>query len=693
MYGKLSGNSIMPAPYYVERNGDNIFGYNLDGNSEMLLQDGYKPVVDSDTPPQGFISPRKVWTENKDNIVASWVDEYVPPLPPTDDDIIATRKQLYATVSDPMFNSYDQGGPTTLSEAIASKAQIQFDNKKSDQAGMSLADFVHKVNAEYTLSHKHNVPNEELSYKYQETNGIDQVDIGSETINLVRATVSSNVQLPKITKVQTVKVDNTSEDSVSLLPFSGDFIDGLSSELTVAGKTSVEVIADVASGSWDIYTPPTEQEQFNGIRLSDLLGNEANDVTDVELGMGIRLSQPSAGKAKLELDLESLGIADEPPCYYASIANNETLTDNNGDIIHDGIVWYDDVIVANKTNYFDIDRANKAIGIQETDDKDPNVTGGMAYLVIYRSVMSGKADEDGFIESAVRDRDSQEILADANGTAMAVYKGYSAGDKYKTMRIAYVVEAKNLVYLQHHLLDNFATKKTISLQPYTRGNSCMVIQGLTKDNRTGKALMKYEQDTGEKVLIDYVWDENAKKFVWLLKGFETVDEKQMQFVDDRAILFNPKPKNTPYRFSLTNTYKKVPFGIIKSGNIPFDLVGWANTEGYEYGNENDLVADDDMDIEVLAQPNLHVVAKEPIYMCLTEKVGENYNPIQGTEVVYNPKALHEVAPTFPMMKAKIKNSQTIGVAMKSTTPNGAYIETDNPQFSLITFTITAKGAV
>lgn len=686
-YGKLNNGVIEYAPYHLVKNGTDILGYNYDGNSVMLLADGYKPIEVLTYPTDGKEYLKSI-TETADKIIDGWQEKPAP----TDKEIVAKREQLYAGISDRAFASYNQGGGTSLKSAILQKAQIQFENKKSTQTNMTMRDFVHKVEAEYTLANKHNVPNAELTYKYQESNGTDDITIGAEAINLVRTPIGVLVNLPKISKVQLVKIDNVSEDEVQLAAFTGDSIDG-ANQLVVPAKSIVEVISNTVSSSWDTYTPAIKKETMTVLKVSDLFGNEV-ETNNLQVGMGMKVVKVTENTAKVELDLASLGIADEPPCYYASIADNEVLTDNNGDVVHDGIVWYPDVIVANKTNFFDIDKDNKAIGIQETDDKDPNVTGGEAYLVVYRSVLSGKADEDGFIESAIRDRDSGDILEDANGIPMAVYKGYSAGDKYKTIRIAAIVEAKNLVYLQHHLLDNFATKKTISLQPYTRGNTCMLIQGLTKDNRTGKALMKYEQDTGERVLIDYVYDENAKKFVWLLKGFETVDETQMQFVNDRAILFNPRPQGTQaYRFSLTNSYKKVPFGIVKSGNIPFDLAGWTKTEGTDYGNENDLIADDDMDIEVLAQPNLHVTVKEPVYMCLTKKNGETYTPIQGTEVSYTPKADHEVAPTFPIMKAKVRNRDVIGVSMKSTSPNGAYIETDSSQYSLITFTITAKGAV
>lgn len=140
MYGKLSGNSIMPAPYYLVRNGVNIFGYNLEGNSEMLLQDGYKPVVDSDTPPESFINPRKVWTETENSIVASWVDDYVEPTVEEQNEAIRqTRESLYFQTSDRIKADYDEAvarGSENAEELkkawLASKDKIRAENPYID---------------------------------------------------------------------------------------------------------------------------------------------------------------------------------------------------------------------------------------------------------------------------------------------------------------------------------------------------------------------------------------------------------------------------------------------------------------------------------------------------------------------------------------------------------------------------------
>lgn len=78
MYAKLIEGELVEAPYYLKLEGKEIFGYNLDSNAEMLLEDGYKPVVDAPQP-AGMIQPTKMWEEQEDQIVAKWVDTYVAP--------------------------------------------------------------------------------------------------------------------------------------------------------------------------------------------------------------------------------------------------------------------------------------------------------------------------------------------------------------------------------------------------------------------------------------------------------------------------------------------------------------------------------------------------------------------------------------------------------------------------------------
>lgn len=52
-YAKLNNGVIQFAPEYIEKNGIHTFGYNLESNRNMLLEDGYKPVTYEDYPQDG----------------------------------------------------------------------------------------------------------------------------------------------------------------------------------------------------------------------------------------------------------------------------------------------------------------------------------------------------------------------------------------------------------------------------------------------------------------------------------------------------------------------------------------------------------------------------------------------------------------------------------------------------------------
>lgn len=43
-YAKLVNENLEFAPYFLEKNGASILGYNFDSNIDMMVADGYKPV-------------------------------------------------------------------------------------------------------------------------------------------------------------------------------------------------------------------------------------------------------------------------------------------------------------------------------------------------------------------------------------------------------------------------------------------------------------------------------------------------------------------------------------------------------------------------------------------------------------------------------------------------------------------------
>ena len=437
MFGKLIDGNIEYAPNYIKKRNEDIFNYDLDTNSKMLTNDGYKKVVDSSAPAE-MKKPRKVWTETNTEITATWVDDYTPPLPPTDAEISATRAALYASGSDPVFASYQQG-VASLQDYIDAKAQISFDNKKSTQTGMTLDDFKHKVSREYELFKQSGKVIKNTTYDYKESSGTDDLIVSDADISLIRPTTGVKVILPAITKTQIVKIDNVSGDAVNINSVNNEFIDGVGSPYTLQSKGVIEFIADVSKKSWDTYTAPLEIEDGINIEVEVNPSASRNNATNIKFGKGFTgYTDPDKNGVVLEVQDND----NRPPSLYASLSVPEEVVGRGSSAIHRGVIWFDNVISAIRTNMMDLRKAEKSYGIQEYDNKDPNVTGGQPYLVIFRPSFRGKAPAAGFIQVALFDKSTGLPALDMDNKPLSVYKTYNQGDKLGNLRVSGVIKQR-----------------------------------------------------------------------------------------------------------------------------------------------------------------------------------------------------------------------------------------------------------
>lgn len=782
---------------------------------------------------------------------------------PTDAEISEIRAQLYASDSDAVFNSYQQG-VASLQDYIDAKAQIGFDNKKSTQTNMTLDDFKHKVSREYELFKQSGRVIKNTTYDYKESSGTDDLIVSDADISLIRPTTGVNVILPAITKTQIVKIDNVSGDTVNISSINSEFIEGVNSPYILQSKGIIEFIADVSKKSWDVYTAPLEIEDGINIEVEVNPSADRNNATNIKFGKGFTgYTDPDKNGVILEVQDND----NRPPSLYASLAVPEEVVGRGSSAIHRGVIWFDNVISAIRTNVMDLRKAEKSYGIQEYDNKDPNVTGGQPYLVIFRPSFKGKAPASGFIQVALFDKATGLPALDIDGKPLSIYKTYNQGDKLGNLRVSGVIKAKALQYLQAKIIDNFPKTETLMLNDYTDGNSCLVIVALTGDS-VSDALLKYELDTGEhlliskhylgeiynaayllhtdiaksvgeaeqgetdadgshfynkykmslevsdgklifsstdaglcffnwgfivpaeitkllrgksvtlessartpdgavnyqmvkwtgtpdayttKIITDNVnaadvfeanWESVDKEFVaesqtkvatskqfvvpedanniafivspaeaqnpvlieidkfvvsvdnpsyeYIIKGFETIDEKQMYWRNDIVKTYNPLPAGyESYRFSGTNKPAKLPIGELKAGDIPADLQKWAVAEGFDYGNERDLIFYDDADVTVNAVVNLWADKLEPVFFYLTK----NGKEIVGSRVTYVPQVAHEHRAIIPTMSAKIQNGDVLGWGFETTSENGAYLLTDDIKYPMAELTISTKGAV
>ncbi len=140
MFGKLIDGNIEYAPNYIKKDNKDIFNYNLESNSQMLVADGYKRVIDSSAPSK-MKKTRKFWEETDTEIVASWVDEYAQPTVEEQNEAIRrVRETSYAQISDRIKLDYDEAvargsenAEQLKQEWLASKDKIRAENPYIEQ--------------------------------------------------------------------------------------------------------------------------------------------------------------------------------------------------------------------------------------------------------------------------------------------------------------------------------------------------------------------------------------------------------------------------------------------------------------------------------------------------------------------------------------------------------------------------------
>lgn len=169
---------------------------------------------------------------------------------------------------------------------------------------------------------------------------------------------------------------------------------------------------------------------------------------------------------------------------------------------HDGVLWFDDIVVPTDL-YLNTDKAAKSFSIQEADQGDPNVTGGTDYLISFRVHMVGTAPDDGFVRvylynASVNPFDPVGYLEDVNSQPLVFERQYKADDELGFVELTGIVNAKGIRSFTCHVVDNFSDD-LVKLTDRTQGCTGLMIQALTTTEKTGLALLQYENDTQQNI--------------------------------------------------------------------------------------------------------------------------------------------------------------------------------------------------
>lgn len=205
--------------------------------------------------------------------------------------------------------------------------------------------------------------------------------------------------------------------------------------------------------------------------------------------------------------------------YYAKLNSPVTVWGNKNKI-HDGKIWCDDIIYSG-SSYIYAERDTKSVICQETDDLDPNVTGGTPCLIKF-FVDMGKyqiASRDGYVQLFIYDNETGTVLTDDNGNPMGTARrAYKQGDTFGHLiyvGIKSFKQSTKVGFVMEHDFDD-----ALELEPQT----CFAVQALEKDKKTSPADLAFNADTAYRFSIstrDYYDD--LLNFSWLIN--ETLPEQ------------------------------------------------------------------------------------------------------------------------------------------------------------------------
>lgn len=244
----------------------------------------------------------------------------------------------------------------------------------------------------------------------------------------------------------------------------------------------------------------SESTGIDGIEINGHKLTELNIAPPIQLDTGL-----GTGNTPRILIDPSAYEPMHKPSFLAYVSETEEVAGKSSDAAkghHDGAIWFGD-IVQPAGFYIQTDKPNKAYGIQEADDLDPNVSGGTNYLVALRIAMKGKAHSDGIVRAYLYDKavnpfSETGYLKDVNGQVMGYQKSYTAGEELGVIEVVGVVNAKGIRYFTCHLIDSF-TDDMINIEDRTEGGSCIMIQAITSEGKTGDGLQQFEIDTKQNI--------------------------------------------------------------------------------------------------------------------------------------------------------------------------------------------------
>lgn len=303
-------------------------------------------------------------------------------------------------------------------------------------------------------------------------------------------------------------------------------------------NVSVKAGSGIEFDDGDTDAAAINKVNLKGIKITEVPNQGGMGADEIEITSGVNIfmqTDPQAGNGltnRIKV-LPPLSVYDDPagdidtglifeikpgtfeplkaPGYLAYLRDSEEVIGKHSDgTYHKGVLWFDDQR-KDPGPYIVADRTNKAFGIQEWDNKDPNITGGQYFIIVFVMSLVGVAPNDGTVrfglinKAAVPSDPSKGYLLDSNGAPIIGEITFKAGEKLqpdpeKPYIVSGIVNAKGLKEFQCFVSDNFADD-LLELADPTEGGTGIMIQALGSTDKIGDAFQQVELD--EDIRINY----------------------------------------------------------------------------------------------------------------------------------------------------------------------------------------------
>lgn len=493
--------------------------------------------------------------------------------------------------------------------------------------------------------------------------------------------------------------DNTDNKWVETSMPGGIIIADTDGAITKRAKTlilgegfSLQDAGDQEGGVLLQYTPPTN----GAISLSQAWGKKTNikGVTEISAQYPIEFIKGKDGVVEVTIK-PGIYEAAKNPDWLGYIRGNHSIAGNStpmSDEIHTaGMLAFKNTVVDGCGAYLSMDTAGQKFTIQQTNESDPNVSGGTDFLISFRLSLEGKALADGSVlmylyDDSINPFDKDSYMIDKNGDPLIAAKHYKQGETLGDLDIAGIVNAKGVKSFTCHVVNTMAG--FINLNDRFHGGTCLLVQDISGSNKTGDALIQFELDTNDKLWFDDDGNNyNIKASIPFGAVRGSFDQKFEAFIQNTQ-------GNYSLRYSIGLTDTPMPCGVATKGHADVDVdpsVNVINGSGAT-GGEGAIrfKADGNVDISTTVRLN-NSTDKEQSVTFWWSRVAEN-----GvlTKIVDSEKTLPLIPNTqqqetvLPMFNLLVQSGDRIALTASTSVTSGVYIQTNSDRYPLLETTIT-----